>query len=375
MEKYVTIIIPSLSFGGAEKVTVNLIREFSKDPNLFIDLILLKYRDCKTEEDTNKILRSFSGNVRVLFTNSVHISRSIPFLLRYFYLNKHRKILTVLNSVNSVVLFCKILYWGKLDVCITIHDNFVNELTLNRTLKNKVINLFVKYAYKNADSLIAVSDGIKNNLISQYHISEHKIVRIYNPILDNFKIPNTLPTHKWIQSGVNKYKIIIGVGSLRIQKNFKLLIDAFSIVIKKRPDARLIILGEGELRHELEYQISSLNLSAYVDLHGYTSNVYEFLKIADLFVSSSQSEALPTVLIEALAANLPIVATDCDFGPREILKDGQYGMLVPVNDKIKLADAILFSLVSNSSCSSPDLRQYYLPFAANQYKQVLFGND
>jgi glycosyltransferase involved in cell wall biosynthesis len=123
------------------------------------------------------------------------------------------------------------------------------------------------------------------------------------------------------------------------QKDFPTLIEAFRL-LRDKAMARLIILGEGEERGQLEALIMASGLSADVDLHGFVENPYAYLSRADAFVLSSRWEGLPTVLIEALACGCPVVATDCPSGPREILEGGLYGTLVPVGDAAALCAAM-----------------------------------
>ncbi|MGB3695405.1 MAG: glycosyltransferase, partial [Spirulinaceae cyanobacterium] len=136
---------------------------------------------------------------------------------------------------------------------------------------------------------------------------------------------------------------ILAVGRLLPPKDFDTLIQAFAQLRKKRP-LRLLILGEGNLRSGLESLISNLGISADVSLPGYTNNPYCYMAKAGVFVLSSHFEGLPTVIIEALACNCQVVATDCPYGPQEILANGEFGHLVPVGDVTALASAIELAL-------------------------------
>jgi glycosyltransferase involved in cell wall biosynthesis len=109
-------------------------------------------------------------------------------------------------------------------------------------------------------------------------------------------------------------------------------------------NTRLLILGEGALRNELQAQVDELNLSDVVKLHGFELNPYKYLAKSDLFVLSSIYEGFGNVIVEALALNVPVVSTDCPSGPSEILDNGTWGELVPINDPVTLSEAILRSL-------------------------------
>jgi glycosyltransferase involved in cell wall biosynthesis len=139
---------------------------------------------------------------------------------------------------------------------------------------------------------------------------------------------------------------VIAVGNLHAVKNHALLIEAFAAVAIKRPGAMLLVLGEGPLRPVLEARIDELGLRGRVTLAGFQLDPWPFLSSADLFVMSSSHEASPLVLVEALHAGLRIVSTDCESGPAELLGDGRYGRLVPVQDSAALACAMLEALES-----------------------------
>ena len=132
----------------------------------------------------------------------------------------------------------------------------------------------------------------------------------------------------------------MAAGRLKPQKNFSLLLRSFARVYQQR-SARLIIFGEGEQRKALEDLIKSLDIDENVSLPGFTANPYAAFSHASLFVLSSDWEGLSNVIIEAMACGCPVVSTDCPSGPSEILEQGRYGELVPVNDSKALAEAII----------------------------------
>jgi glycosyltransferase involved in cell wall biosynthesis len=157
------------------------------------------------------------------------------------------------------------------------------------------------------------------------------------------------------------------------QKAFSVLIQAFAQVRKNRR-ARLLILGEGEDRSSLETMISHYGLEQDVSMPGFVTNPYPYMAHASVFVLSSRWEGLPTVLVEAMALGTPIVSTDCPSGPREILMDGKYGALVPVDDPFALAAAIETSLINNIPLPPQEI---WAPFAldgvVDQYISILLG--
>jgi glycosyltransferase involved in cell wall biosynthesis len=183
------------------------------------------------------------------------------------------------------------------------------------------------------------------------------------------------PEHPWLQ---NKQKpVLLSAGRLARQKNFPLLLQAFADV-RKSLDARLIILGEGPERPALQQQIQRLNLESVVSLPGFTYNPWSAMARADAFILPSEEEPFGLVLVEAMACGLPIIATDAiSSGPRSILDNGKYGVLVPRSQQEALTTGILEVMSSDSlrhqlSTAGKERCQDYRPEKiANQWLSFL----
>jgi glycosyltransferase involved in cell wall biosynthesis len=135
---------------------------------------------------------------------------------------------------------------------------------------------------------------------------------------------------------------IVAVGRLVKQKNYINLIEAFNRLVetKKVNNLTLVIVGEGKEKDSIIQRINHLKLNNWIQLVGFVKNPFPLIKNSVGVVLSSDWEGLPTILIEALSLKKQIISTDCQSGPREILDDGKYGLLVPVNDPVKLAEGI-----------------------------------
>ena len=157
-----------------------------------------------------------------------------------------------------------------------------------------------------------------------------------------FSNQQPLPSHPWFQDG--KRRIILGAGELCYRKDFRTLIQAFSILIRTVNDLMLIILGRGRDKANLLRFAKKVGVKSRVSLPGFIENPYPFMAHSALFAHTSRWEGLGFVLLEALAMGTPCVATDCPHGPREILDNGRYGALVPVGDPHSLAQAMETSL-------------------------------
>jgi len=163
------------------------------------------------------------------------------------------------------------------------------------------------------------------------------------------------------------------VGRLTEQKDFSTLLQAFAQVRAQR-QARLLLLGEGEMRDELTALGLALGIAKDLSLHGFTNNPFAYMARAAVFVLSSAYEGLPGVLIQALACGCPVVSTDCPSGPSEILENGQYGRLVPVGDPAAMAQAILSTLEAppDRGLLQKQASLFSVDRAVEQYLEVLF---
>ena len=196
--------------------------------------------------------------------------------------------------------------------------------------------LFPEFAH-----MVAVSRGVAESLSASVGAPAEKITPIYNPIFtpDIARRAEAAPAHPWF--GDDGPPVILGAGRLAPQKDFPTLIEAFRRVSAVRA-CRLVILGEGRLRRQLEGQVRALGLEDRVSLPGWDENPYAFMSRAALFVLSSRHEGFGNVLVEALACGCPAVSTDCPAGPSEILENP--GLLAPVGDPEALSQVMLRAL-------------------------------
>jgi glycosyltransferase involved in cell wall biosynthesis len=234
--------------------------------------------------------------------------------------------------------------------------------------------LMIRCFYPWADSIVTVSKGLADELAQVANQPRKHIQVIYNPIVTpELRVKAQAPLdHPWFEPG--QPPVLLAVGRLVAVKDFPSLIMAFAQVQQIRP-ARLLILGEGPDRSRLEALVRQLDLEQDVSLPGFVENPYTYMARASAFVLSSRAESLANVLLEAHYCGAPLIATDCPYGPREILRDGQYGQLVPVGNPTALARAIEKTLAGQVL---PPVRESWRPFelmtVVNQYIDVLLGS-
>jgi glycosyltransferase involved in cell wall biosynthesis len=230
----------------------------------------------------------------------------------------------------------------------------------------------MREAYSKADIVVAVSNGVAEDLTFITRLPPDKISVIPNPVVtpELVDLSRAPLDHPWFRQ--DSPPVILGAGGLRRAKDFPTLIEAFAKVRRHRP-SRLMILGEGRQRDRLEKLAEKLGVREDFMLPGFVENPYAFMARAGLFVLSSLWEGSPNVLTEALAVGTPVVSTDCRSGPKEILQNGRFGPLVPVGKVDAMAKAMLETL--RNPLDSRTLRSatsaYTLEKSAEQYISIL----
>ena len=259
----------------------------------------------------------------------------------YIRKNKPRVILAIDTIPNIIVSKAKKFVY--IPISITLSEQTTPSIGFKFDKRKQLIEYWIKTLYPKSNAIVAVSQGVAEDLIYNYGVPEEKVSVIFNPVVTKELFDMALEdiSHPWFEQ--NRLPVILAVGRLAKAKDYPTLFRAFSLVRQVRP-AKLLILGEGEERANLERLAIDLGIQNDVSMPGFVDNPFAFMSKASVFVLSSAWEGLPTVLVEALACGCPVVATDCRSGPREILDNGRYGRLVPVGDYEALAKAILETL-------------------------------
>lgn len=264
----------------------------------------------------------------------------LPDLVNYLHRDKPDAVLAAKTHTNLVALWARRSAAVPTRLVVSERTNLSTTVKISRKWRWRFVAPLINRIYPWADAIISVSDGVSNDLSRQTDIPRESITTIYNPVLINKVIEKSKVQieHPWFAPGVPP--VILGVGRLVPQKDFTNLIKAFALLRAKR-SCRLLILGEGRERPQLEALAKELGCIEDVCLPGFVDNPYAYMARASVFVLSSAWEGMPNALIEALACGCPVVSTDCPSGPREILDHGAFGPLVPVANESALADAML----------------------------------
>mgnify|MGYP006282616891 CR=1 FL=1 len=362
--KHIAIFIRYLQMGGVQKIAIRLANEFVKR-GYTVDLILAKGKGVLADE--------VHPEVKIVNLDKNRVWFVLPGLWKYLMRRRPQVLLSLGFSVNILASIVGALVTYDMRVFISVRNNMSRYSENNKVRYSRWVPFLIRVFYPLADKIIAVSEGVLDDLSSISPRAARRGRVIYNPVVDPgmLRKANEPTSHPWLEE--KEGPVVLGVGRLTPQKNFDLLLRAFAL-LRKKCDARLVILGDGNQRENLESRIEALGIGKHVDLPGFVSNPYPYMASASLFALSSDYEGFGIVLAEALACGCPIVSTDCPSGPREILEDGKWGRLVPVGDEEALAEAMRKSLEEEHDPER--LRQRAMDFsvdrAVDTYLDVLF---
>jgi len=328
------LYLPNLDGGGAERMMVNLAAGFA-ERGFPTDLVLAEAR--------GPYLELVAPGVKIIDLASSGVSVSLPKLVRYLSRNRPAALLATLNHASVVALLARAL--SRVPTRVVIRESNMLFPQPASSFRSVSLRRSVRLFYPWADAHVAVSQGVADDLARYTKINPDKIQTIYNPVVtpELFSRARQRPAHPWFAPG--EPPVVLGVGRLAQQKDFQTLVRAFAVAAKKRP-ARLMILGEGNQRTDLEALAKALGVGDAVTLPGFVDNPFSYMAHADTFVLSSRFEGLPGALIQAMACGAKVVSTDCPSGPYEILRGGQLAPLVPVGDAEALGAAIAESLAA-----------------------------
>ena len=350
--------MPHLHIGGAEKLYVNLAIEWSKYGHSVTFLLLQK---------KGELLSLLPTEIKVRDLRVNKIRQSVLPIVKYLRDSQPDIVLSAMWPLTSMVFLAWMFSFKKGKLFLSEHvilsESIKRELKVSLYLAQALLRLTHSFS----SGVIVVSKAVKKDLCLIGSLSPNRVKIIYNPAaigIDPTRESQDVQKKIW---GKCDYHII-SVGRLKFEKDYETLIRAFYIV-SKEIDAKLIILGDGSMRGNLERLISKLDLKNKVILPGFVMDPYTWYRSADIFVLSSLWEGFGNVIVEALECGIPVVSTNCPGGPAEILDNGRYGSLVPVGDYQTLANTIVKDLRKdhNSNALKERAKSFSLPIIANQY--------
>lgn len=332
-----------------------------------VDLVLVRHE--------GPLTRDVSPAVRLVDLQAARTLAAVPRLRSYLRRARPRVVLAALVHVNVAAVIATRLLRGRPRLIVSERNTFSQDVANAGSWTVRAAYALAPWAYRKADRVVAVSEGVAEDLVTALGLPRARIDVLKNPVV-SADLPRRAGepiTGGWWDAG--RGPRILAVGRLAPQKGFDVLIAAFAQLRQRRP-ARMVILGEGRERSALEALARQLGCADDVVLPGYLDNPLAVMARADVFVLSSRFEGSPNVLVEAMACGTPVVATDCPSGPREILAGGRLGPVVPVEDPAALAEAIEGQLDRPTSRTSliEAAADYGLERAVSAYLDVLLDD-
>ena len=363
----ITIVLPNLAGGGAERLHVYLANEWVSKGYVVEFVLMSKQGELLPLLVTSILV--FDLNVQrirdVVLPLAVHLQKSRP-----------QVVLVAMWPLTSAATISWILSGLVGKLFLSDHEN----LTLSYIEQGRVRPIYLRYlirlTYRFATGIVAVSRGVMEDLRSLGGLSAGKIHVIYNPAAIGISPICETPEVQKMLWGDGYDCHILSVGRLALQKDHATLIKAFSM-LPSEINAKLVILGEGPLRAELTALITQLGIESRVSMLGFMNDPSPWFRSADLFVLSSRWEGFGNVIVEALECGVPVVSTNCPSGPSEILEDGRYGSLVPVQNPVALSNAMVQSLRATHDKEGLMLRaqDFSVSKISEEYLKYMFSDD
>jgi glycosyltransferase involved in cell wall biosynthesis len=366
MTMQVMFFAPSLGKGGADRVLLTLLKHL--DRSRFQPSLVLVRRD-------GPWLGDVPSDVRVLELGARRLATSLPRLVPVLRRERPDVVFSLQAGANVIAAIAHTLARSKARLVLS------ERSTLKRpdwSRARSAIELPLKrVTYRRADVVTALSQGVGRELHAMLAVPEAKIRVIYNPTVDDDLVAQSRDRveHPWFADDV---PIVLAVGRLVEIKDYPTLLAAFARVHAQKR-ARLVVLGDGPLRESLVARAGSLGISDDVAFLGFDKNPFRYMARARVMIHASRAEGLGSVIIQAMACGTPIVATDCDYGPRELITSGRDGFLVGVGEPAQIAERVSQLLVDDalakrvSAEAAKSALRFTVPEAMARFEEAIAG--
>ncbi len=327
---YIAFFLPALAGGGAERVVLSIATNIA-GRGFKTDLVVTSSR--------GDLLNEVPPNVNLVNLSCRRIVTSLLPFSRYLRKKSPTHVLSSMAPTNCIAVLANKITRGHRKLFLVEHSTIGFAAKHRKGRRDRLLPAIIRRTYPFADGIIAVSKSVAKDLEKTANLRPNSVQVIYNPIDLEVVTKKSFEqvSHPWLNPKATS--IVVSAGRLNAAKDFPTLIKAMS-ELRKTHRVRLILLGQGDERSNLDNLVHSLGLEDAVSLPGFVSNPYSYFRNADVFALSSYWEGFGLVLVEALACGTPVVATDCIGGPAEVLGNGRWGKLVPTRDPIALANAI-----------------------------------
>ncbi|MFD2190054.1 glycosyltransferase [Pistricoccus aurantiacus] len=364
----ISILLPDLRGGGVERIRLVLAHEFARHGHS-VEFVLMHARG----DLLNEANRAFS-----VVDLGIDRVRKVPLALaRYLKQRQPDVLLTAMWPLTVLAPLGRMLSGHHCCLAVSEHNTLSVQYAPQGILHHLALRISMTCGYRLADVRLGVSSGVVSDISRLAAMRADDFHMIHNPVPARLTPTREATNRAEAQWAALPGARILSVGSFKAQKNHSLLLQAFARMTSHDDGAQLMLLGQGAAEDDLRALADELGISNRVIFAGFHPDPTPFYQTADLFVLSSNHEGFGNVIVEALACGTPVVSTDCPSGPAEILKDGEFGTLVPVGDEIALAEAMATALVSQHD--SERLRARAMEFApaiaAEQYLQLFTSRN
>ena len=371
----VAFLIQDLFARGAEHATALLVRGFIAK-GYEVDLVLSRVHRDKLEAG----LKPFEvpAEVRLVYLKSRHARYNVCSLRRYLK-TATPEVLIIVSPSYEVTAALASLCLKKRPRLYTVRHTIDFALTDKLDYRNVDNSWRVRFKdwlrYGRLSGVLCVAEKVRTEMIRLHYLPAEKVHTVYNPVVDDvFMGKRGLPpSHPWLIK--RDVPTFVTAGAFRPEKNHLLLIEAFKIVNRTHP-ARLIIFGQGDLQAEYEKAIREKRLSDVVSLPGFSESLVSEVAASSGYISCSRVESFGIAIVEGLACGVPVISTDAPCGPREILRDGEYGELVPMDNPELLAQAVV-RVIEHGGKKVPDeaWRRFELSRIVERYEKSCSLHD
>lgn len=323
--KYITLLLPELRGGGAEKVFLLLAREFVAK-GFMVDLVLAR-RDGELLQEVPQGVRLVPLRAKYCFGRLTLALTLLPCLIHYLRTNRPDVMMSTLKGTNLVAVLAHSL-------ALVSTRLVLREASTLENARNPFYLTLMRWFYPCADAVVVLTPHMKNQMEKHLMLQPDKVISIANPTnIERIKKEALEPLPSDFDSS---QPYAVAVGSLTPQKDYMTMLKAFRDLLPCR--IKLIILGTGPERPAIEVRIRELSLEDRIELRGFDHNPYRWMARAAIFVQTSRWEGMPNTVLEARALGIPIVMTEYDPSAREV--GGQSAILVPVGNVKALVEAM-----------------------------------
>lgn len=352
--------ISNMGFGGAERVFLSIAEELARAHQAEIQFVV----DDIAKGETAEIV-SARGFKLVGLDCSRTVTSIIP-LKNYLNIEKPTILISAYTDTNMAALLSAKLAKHPCKMIVSEHASLKEHWQYKSWVKRLLLNAFVRFGYRLADHILCVSKGIEQQVIAMGNAPD-KVSHIHNPVRFS-----PASAQKSVEKNQPFDATLLAVGRIAVSKDYLTLLHAFKLV-RQEKNCRLVIVGgifDNAEKSRLDAFIAENNLAPWVEFAGFSEHVQAYFASADVFVLSSAWEGFGNVIVEALAFGLPVVSTDCNHGPAEILQDGKFGQLIPVGDWQAMAKALINAISTKDIINKERLKARSTDFSeANITKQ------